>query len=127
MKEDRTRISSETYQVLQKNFPSLVLPSVPRRSAVPESQADLTDLLGFELPGDDSNYDVLPEVTKAFIKIVEEVVRPGKEVKPAYIDALIGNIRPYGDGEGEAGKPAMILLETIRLTWASRAACCPPT
>jgi ParB-like chromosome segregation protein Spo0J len=31
------------------------------------------------------------------------------------IDALIGNIRPYGDGEGEAGKPAMILLETIRL------------
>jgi hypothetical protein len=31
------------------------------------------------------------------------------------IDALIGNIRPYGDGEGEAGKPAMILLETIRI------------
>jgi chromosome partitioning protein len=83
MKEDRTRMSSETYQVLQKNFPSLVLPSVPRRSVVPESQANLTDLLGFELPGDDSNYDVLPEVTKAFIKIVEEVVRRGKEVKPA--------------------------------------------
>ena len=82
MKEDRTRMSSETYQVLQKNFPSLVLPSVPRRSVVPESQANLTDLLGFELPGDDSNYDVLPEVTKAFIKIVEEVVRRGKEVKP---------------------------------------------
>jgi len=83
MKEDRTRMSSETYQVLQKNFPNLVLPSVPRRSVVPESQANLTDLLGFELPGDDSNYDVLPEVTKAFIKIVEEVVRRGKEVKPA--------------------------------------------
>jgi chromosome partitioning protein len=83
MKEDRTRMSVETYQVLQKNFPSLVLPSVPRRSVVPESQANLTDLLGFELQGDDSSYDVLPEVTKAFIKIVEEVVRRGKEVKPA--------------------------------------------
>jgi chromosome partitioning protein len=83
MKEDRTRMSVETYQVLQKNFPNQVLPSVPRRSVVPESQANLTDLLGFELPGDDSSYDVLPEVTKAFIKIVEEVVRRGKEVKPA--------------------------------------------
>ena len=31
------------------------------------------------------------------------------------IDALIGNIRPYGDGEAETGKPALILLETIRL------------
>ena len=80
MKEDRTKMSAETYQVLQKNFPNQVLPSVPRRSAVPESQANLTDLLGFELPGDDASYDVLPEVTKAFIRIVEEVVRRGKEV-----------------------------------------------
>jgi ParB-like chromosome segregation protein Spo0J len=31
------------------------------------------------------------------------------------IDALIGNIRPYGDGEAETGKPALIRLETIRL------------
>ena len=80
MKEDRTKMSAETYQVLQKNFPNQVLPSVPRRSAVPESQANLTDMLGYELPGDDASYDVLPEVTKAFIRIVEEVVRRGKEV-----------------------------------------------
>jgi chromosome partitioning protein len=83
MKEDRTRMSAETHEALKRNFPNQVLPSVPRRSIVPESQANLTDLLGYEVPGDDTNYDSLPDITKAFVKVVEEVVRRGKEISPA--------------------------------------------
>jgi chromosome partitioning protein len=77
MKEDHTRMSAETYETLAQTFPNQVLPSIPRRSVVPESQANLTDLLGYDLPGDDASYDHLPDITKAFIQVVEEVVRRG--------------------------------------------------
>jgi chromosome partitioning protein len=83
MKEDRTRMSVETLEALKRSFSSQVLPSVPRRSIVPESQANLSDLLGYELPADDVGFDKLPDVTKAFVKVVEEVVRRGKEISLA--------------------------------------------
>ena len=77
MKEDHTRMSAETYASLAQTFPNQVLPSVPRRSIVAESQANLTDLLGYDLPDDDASTEHLPDITQAFIQVVEEVVRRG--------------------------------------------------
>lgn len=79
MKEDRTRMSSETREVLVNEFPGLILPTVPRRSMVPESQASWTDLLGYVQPDDELRYESLPDVTKAFVDITEEIVRRGKK------------------------------------------------
>ena len=70
MKADNTALTTLTMQQLESNFPGKVLPPVPARSAVRDSQQKVTDLIGHLGLGREAETGAL----RAFIELADRMM-----------------------------------------------------